>query len=94
VLLEQVSPGAHGLGSCPVCNELEQTGLDMAPEGLHASKHAVPSGCEVPEGPQHSWPTGQSPPKHVTEFAAVHVETSAHNSVGAAPAAGRTAQHI
>jgi hypothetical protein len=77
-----------------VFKAFEQSGLDMAPEGLHAAKHAVPSGCEVAEGPQHIWPMGQSPPKHVTEFAAVHVETSEHDSVGAAPAAGRTAQHI
>ena len=82
------------MASAAVFLAFEQRSLDIAPEALHAAMQAVPSGCVVPDGPQHTWPMGQSPPKHVTEFAAVHVLTSEHDSVGAAPAAGRTAQHI
>jgi hypothetical protein len=70
---------------------MPQSGLDMGE--TQAARQAVPSGAEVLEGPQHSWPEGQSPPKQVTAFAAVHVAMSEHDTVGAAPAAGRTAQH-
>jgi hypothetical protein len=71
--------------------DIPQSGLDMGE--TQAARQAVPSGADVPEGPQHTWPAGQSPPKQVTAFAAVHVATSEHDTVGAAMAAGRTAQH-
>jgi hypothetical protein len=93
-LFTQVSFGPQRLAFAPVTVAFEQRGLDIAPEALHAAMHAVPSGCIVPEAPQQTCPIGQSPPKHVTEFAAVHVDVSRQESVGAAAGAGRTAQHI
>jgi hypothetical protein len=60
-----------------------QSSLDIPPVALHAAMHAEPSGPTLePPAPQHTMPVGQSPPKHVTAFAAPHAAGSMHAVVG------------
>jgi hypothetical protein len=65
----------------------------MGPVDVQLLMHALPSGCDDPGVPQHTCPPGQSPPKHVTAFAPVHVARLVHDKLGAIIGAVRMAQH-
>jgi hypothetical protein len=46
---------------------LLQSTRDWYPDALHVVMHTVPRSWVVPEGPQHTWPVGQSDdPRHMT----------------------------